>query len=94
MTIDEFIEKLDKTPREWEVLPHGRLRLWRRCCPITAVHGHELMAGAYGLCSLSLGLSAVDAELIVTAADANYQKWISEVSDLRSRLLAACGLEG
>ena len=95
MTIDEFIKRLEATPGEWKLRADGAIRLGY-CCPITAVDGRGLDASDYTLCCQSLGISRVDAELIVTAADANYwwrhARWASEAPAMRYRLLAACRL--
>ena len=87
MTINDFIEQLKKTPREWKVQEDGGLRL-HQCCPITAVDGRGLPATEYAECAMRLGLSQLEARWLVEAAD----NWPREAR-LRSYLLAACGLE-
>lgn len=86
MTIDEFIKRLEKTPRRWHVLPDGRLRLQRRYCPITAVHGMKA-AKDWRMCLPMLEMSEGDGLAIVDASDDPFP------TQLRKRILAACGLE-
>ena len=87
MTIDEFIKRLEKTPREWKLRADGAIRL-HQCCPITAVDGRGLPATEYAECVMRLGLSQIEARWLVEAAD-NWQMG----EHLRSYLLAACDLE-
>ena len=98
MTIDEFFEALEKTPRDWvRCLGVGAIRrsgAFARQCPITAVAGfgereHFWMYGDCGYwveAARVLGLPIKDARKIVNAADKR--------GSLRARLLAACGLPG
>ena len=86
MTLDDFLNRLEQTPRRWT--DKEKLRLGRMC-PITAVGGGRHPAGdAYGVAA-RLGLAPTLAVRIIQAADVR-----SDLShaDLRARLLKACGL--
>lgn len=85
MTLNEFLKKLEQTPREWDVTPGGYTAL--RCgdrCPIEVVADRQ--AGEYDQGCYDLGLRSDTAERIINAAD-----YCGEVP-LRARLLRACGL--
>lgn len=94
MTINEFIDKLKDTPRDW-YLYDGAIRRGPRThhgclCPMHAL-APKMYSGASA--GTSLGLSCEDADAIVMAADwrSSLLTWRSQV--LRARLLEACGLE-
>ena len=90
MTIDEFLEKLKETPREWCITGTGTIRSHRGLgdwtCPVCKVAG---VSGQMAWMHIkSLGLSQCDADSIVAAADLRPE--YSET--LRARMLYACGL--
>ena len=69
MTIDEFIEKLEKTPRQWEIEDgSGDLRLGP-CCPITAVDGGNFGAAEWEACGKRLRLRKITIRRIMDASD-------------------------
>ena len=78
MTLNEFITKLEKTPRTWRLMAPRRIRCMKGC-PIQA------LGGAWDQRDGALGLAPGVKASIVTAADRGNNK-------LRARLLKACGL--
>ena len=102
MTLDEFLNRLRETPREWE-LHEGRYLTtlfisshdpanvgWQ--CPITAVHGKGLGSGNFRLCSRQLGLDTDLAMKIAVTADRDICRRNYD-PQLRKQLLEACDLE-
>ena len=90
MTIDEFIKRLSQIKRSWIITSRGRIRDEHDWCPIESMAEVD---GAYSFGARKLGLSHDDAKLIVFAADD--QQFIFEhesLTELRKRLLKACGL--
>lgn len=89
MTLDEFLEALEKTPRNWEL--NGRLiRLGppgMESCPICEVHNKGLTL-RYVEAGDDLGLDRLLSHEIAMAADYSH----GHSPDLRARLLKACGL--
>jgi hypothetical protein len=85
MTLDEFIDALSKTPRDWALDGDAIRTLVDGCqCPIDAVLGR----GAWRRAIVGgTSLSIKDARMIVDAAD-----WPRRYSELRGQLLQACGL--
>ncbi len=83
MTLDEFIAKLTRTRRKWEL--RGELLRSGRHCPLSAVANvnpcDSLMA------TKKLGLSRHSAIRIVYAADGD------DEPSLRARLLKACRIQ-
>lgn len=85
MTLEEFLERLRKTPRDWQVT-QGLIRRgnhWQ--CPITSLL--DECAWRYDLIGSSIGLPHHLVRQIANAADD-----ITGESELRARLLEACGL--
>ena len=78
MTLNEFITKLEKTPRTWRLRSKRFIRC-RKGCPIDA------LGGAWHMRDGALGLAPGVKASIVEAADYGNNK-------LRARLLKACGL--
>jgi hypothetical protein len=97
MTLDEFLEKLAQTPREWRI-DHGRfirrqVTIFGACaCPITSLvtddDGTVVSSGRYRSAGIKLGL---DDRLICRIADAADDVEGAD-QDLRNRLLEATGL--
>ena len=85
MTLDHFIQELEKTPRQWHVESDGAIRLIRDC-PLSAVAGTP--ACAIMAANTALELSGGTADAIASAADSD--KCLNQ--PLRLRLLRACGL--
>lgn len=93
MTIDEFIEQLEKTPRDWR-LDGERLisRGFNGACPICAVatllgKNPDSFGVSYFRVAPLIDLDGDTANAIAHAADGYGDP------DLRARLLRACGLE-
>ena len=88
MTLNQFLVRLRKTPREWTVRYDGRLLL-SKSCPITAVAGHKLWATHWDavVVAIKMGLREQTARRIIDAADLGYLHTV-----LRKKLLKACGL--
>ncbi len=88
MTIDEFIEALKKTPREWFLNGDGIRCFFERrfTCPVCRVAGNAGCAVGESGTDLDLSMKAI-IELVDTA-DFELRK----NEDLRKRMLEACGL--
>ncbi|MDA4119960.1 MAG: hypothetical protein OK436_05180 [Thaumarchaeota archaeon] len=94
MTLDEFLEKLKETPRDWEIKAGGLIRRGdsgtvEYACPLGELITdpdicHRLNWMRAGRI---LGLSDNDAYFVKMAADGRRSQ-----PDLRKRLLEACGL--
>lgn len=92
MTIDEFIAKLEATPRDWWVGADGVIRRGSNCrqCPITSLfpEGKYLVGDAFTL-GAKLEMDYDDVRGIIDAADME----INHSKKLRARILKACGLD-
>jgi hypothetical protein len=91
MTLDQFLKRLRKTPRDWKFLGDGEIRRrWRSehpQCPLTALVG--LGEDDWRAAAEKLGIDLDVAETITDAADNDE----GEASKrLRAKLLRACGL--
>ena len=90
--LDDFFEKLAKTPREW-FLENGALRLRVRGvlqCPVSAVTGNsDDFCSPYEACD-RMGMEG--AHVIPWAADDNPNMYKNQ-KEIRVRLLEACGVE-
>lgn len=93
MTIDEFLDKLSETPRDWYIRRGLIRRRGDDQCPITALCDKDvtLSREPYTECGHQLGLSDKDLKEIIKAADST--RLLPYDHDLRMRLLKACGLE-
>jgi|ERR1700679_2281690 len=99
MTLDEFLVELEKTPRDWYLVPKfGMIR--RGCvrekivvevCPIIEIYGKNISNGMYPTAAKNLGLDVKLAHQIARTAD-NFHTF-DFVPELRIKLLKACGLE-
>jgi hypothetical protein len=85
MTLNEFLVKLEATPREWRV-SDGALRLGQHC-PLSAVADEQPCN--ISLSSFALGLDSYLAHDIANAADSH----VTAHKPLRAQLLKACGLQ-
>ena len=84
MTLNEFLKKLEQTPRKWKLDQYGGIRLPRgrfNQCPIEALDGDWIEPD--GCLGLARG---VRSSIIHAADDGQYR------TKLRARLLKACGL--
>lgn len=100
MTLEEFVDALRKTPRDW------RLEEWRpmqlkkirrgsgddRQCPLHAVAG-TTMKNALATAQQALGMEQEESWKIVDAADGSFYDVRTELVTLRAQLLEACGLK-
>lgn len=87
MTIDQFLDKLAKTPRNWRLGREGRIRIdtdFGVHCPLMACADEEC-GGGYSAAE-SLGIIGSDVDLIIKAADQRKN------TNLRRHMLIACGL--
>ena len=89
MTLNQFLTKLRKTPRRWELVTEwGDVRVRQQRtgrCPLEVVAG--VKRGRWEEAAYKLGLPDKACESILRAAD------IASIRNhLRLRLLAACGL--
>ena len=91
MTLDEFLDLLRQTPRDWYITAGGRIRRddgSRCCCPISGCHPDGPKAVIYYVdAARLLGLGDLTGD-IIRAADNDG----SVDRALRARLLAACWL--
>ena len=96
MTLEMFLEELQKTPRTWRF--HGNsIRTADaegngKYCPLTILTGH-LHTTEWRQAARELGIGLSMARDIVNAADIKY--WPTSARnryELRQRLLEACGL--
>lgn len=94
MTIDEFMERLEQTPRQWEIGVRGSCHTIRLngLCPITAVEGSGKSAVNYLSAARALGLSTTAIYQITEASDYGAEGLKENLRPLRRRLLKACGL--
>jgi hypothetical protein len=88
MTLEQFYETLEQTPREWAMDDDGMVRL--RCpdslpCPLNIVAGNTVLVSE---AASALRLSQQNAWDIANAADATP----GHDAKIRARLLKACGL--
>ena len=90
MTIDEFLDRLSETPRDWYIREDGRIRRRRYGlqiqCPITALCDNDDLRLLE--CAQHLGLSNGDLWKL-----SKQPIPIDHDHDLRMKLLKACGLE-
>lgn len=84
MNLEEFLDALRKTPREWQVYDGGAIRSGSNC-PLTAVAGY-FSASSYIAAAQVLRISPSLRGKITCAAD-------SRLGSLRARLVEACGLQ-
>jgi len=90
MNRDEFLDRLSKTPRTWEIRFLGQIiRGPLDCCPITGTDGPGIDAINWQDSATRLDLSPQLAVTIMKAADNDPLHDIN----LRADLLRACGLE-
>lgn len=91
-SIDDFLEKLKQTPRDWITSTSGEIRRWNGticCCPITSCDPWgPSPCHQYGHAALAMGLNLEQYSSIMHAAD-NHR---AHDPALRARLLEACGL--
>jgi hypothetical protein len=91
MTYRKFLERLRKTPRDWQVDEEGRIRRGYTPdyqCPITAAFRSDLPVHDFEIVAVSNGLSSRTAYRIVIASD----NLATKTSVMRKEILAACGL--
>ena len=93
MTLDEFLAALEKTPRRWYLRAGGAIRCGGKTdsCPISYFGApRQKQCGRYIQAAHRIGLREATADKIAYAAD-----FIDPITGaaLRSRLLAACGLD-
>ena len=94
MTINEFIEKLEKTPRRWRLTKRGLIRCGDSRCPIVTVAGpHYSTSYPWGAIR-HLGIGERTAQWILGASDNPVSSDSFNTKYLRVRLLKACGLGG
>ena len=90
MTLNQFLTKLRKTPRDWKFIG-SRIR---RCegdkyfCPITSLCSKYFRVNAYRDAAKYLKMSSRGYKKVVEAADSNFS-----APEFRKKLLKACGLE-
>jgi hypothetical protein len=90
MTLEQFLEALEKTPRDWRHRADGRIRrrwAFTAQCPITALCNTR--ATQWDIAAESLGICGSLMDDIVAAADNDEDGYNFE---LRDKLLKACGL--
>ena len=97
--VQNFLDRLSKTPRTWKINTAGQIRNEAGQCPICAVAVPDLSKIDLLVdqsCYImwwehykELGLSKRDARLIVLSADHDVQAFFT---DYREPLLRACGL--
>jgi hypothetical protein len=90
MTLDEFLDLLRQTPRDWYITVEGRIRrkYSNPCCPISSCNPAGPKAVIYYVdAARLLGLGDLTGD-IIRAADNDG----SVDRALRARLLDACGL--
>lgn len=85
MTLNEFIKKLEKTPREWKLGFRYFIRA-KGQCPIEVIA--HVVPGGHHRGAVKLGIRDATRRRIVLAAD----KATRHDPRLRARLLKACGL--
>jgi hypothetical protein len=97
MTLDEFFEELRRTPRNWKLSPTGAIRMG--CdCPVTAVcamvRWKTYTSDNFIEAAKELGLAGGPRDEIQMAADVAQADWLSRngLTEMRARLLVACGL--
>ena len=88
MTLNQFLRKLRRTPRNWHVY-NGIIRCSKSTCPIHAV-ARVIGANRPDDLGRRIGLRETTIDSIISAAD-NSMHTRHEV-DVRKRLLKACGL--
>jgi hypothetical protein len=95
MTVIEFLRLLEKTVanRKWELTATGMIRCGK-ACPITKVErpNRPRSLADTDCAGAALGLSMDAIDIIVTAADANFDS-LNFRRRIRDRLLKICGLE-
>lgn len=84
-TLEQFLEKLKQTPRDWRIWPGECLRNGSGSCPLMAVYEITHIKDA----NLLL---ADRAAVILAADDAGPRRHPCYQSGLRERLIDACGL--
>ena len=93
MTLEQFLEKLRKTPRKWDVMPGGMIRMKVRnfwtACPITCLGNNIELKNAiyFDVVGKQLGLPDTLINEIVNAADG------CGFPELREQLLDCCGID-
>lgn len=90
MTLDQFFEKLEQTPRDWygsySAIRRTDSNGWCGQCPVSSLGG--LPIGFAWTVAIDLGMDSADVERVIHAAD----NVIGCDQDIRARLLKACGL--
>lgn len=91
MTLEQFYAKLAETPRDWKITAFGRIRRYPdggddSQCPLSAIRNSG--QDTWDDVAMELHLPLKTAAAIVTAADTRMLAY----SDIRRRLLNACGL--
>ena len=83
MTLQQFLDKLAETPRDWQLRGGNGIRDSELSCPLQVVFGKQT---GYAREARDAGLSDDEVANIISASD--------NVGDLhyRPRLLKACGL--
>lgn len=90
MTLEQFLEKLEQTPRDWKLNGGMIMRVARNNspqCPVSSLCNRQTYQ--WRLAARQLHLPAITASRIADAADYTTTPW----KKLRAKLLKACGLE-
>ncbi len=85
MSLEEFFDRLSKTPRDWVVRPGGMIRNAMCQCPIEAVAGQP--SGTAITCRMELQLPTS----IICGADLEHTTDPDTVA-MRVRIVEACAL--
>lgn len=101
MTLEQFLKKLEHTPRKWQLLSSGCIRYEVKDAAQTWFNGNHCpisYVGESNPCRVAapanrLGLSQVLAYDIARAADEQFPPHEEYYYSLRKQLLRACGLE-
>jgi hypothetical protein len=95
MTIEQFLEVLSKTPRDWFVDSHGCIRrceICLECCPISSCNpSRPIDTEDWEDAAVNLNLTYADSQAIAESADGDDSTVYFDPA-LRARLLTACGL--
>lgn len=98
LTLDGFLKRLRRTPRDWRLDQHGRLRRLspsgNSYCPVSSLTKKTLHTVFPSEGADILGLRQSTCDRIVMAADLpSYLHPTADQCKLRARLLRACGLK-
>jgi hypothetical protein len=85
MTLDEFMDALSKTPRDWTIQSDGAIRQ-KRCCPLEVVAGTGEASSMDAFMALEIPSDIADEIIWAADCDSDADR------ELRRRLLQACGL--